>query len=54
MPEINERIEDKAEMRLADIESRRIEVYNKLMNVKGKKKKGKGGKAGKAGKGKKK
>ena len=40
-------------MRLADVESRRIELYNKLMNVKSKKKgKGKGAKAG-GGKGKK-
>lgn len=47
---INERIIDKQEMRQADVESRRIEMYNNMMNVKGKKgKKGKGAK-GKKGK----
>jgi len=41
--EINERIEEKQEMREVDVESRRIEIFNKLMNAKSKKgKKGKG------------
>ena len=53
MQEINERIEEKQELRHADVESRRIELYNKLMNVKSKKKGKKGGKGAK-GKGKKK
>lgn len=37
-------------MRQADVETRRIELYNKLMNVKSKKKGKKGGKAGAKGK----
>ena len=37
-------------MRLADVESRRIEIFSKLMNVKKKKGK-KGGKGAKGGKG---
>ena len=53
LQEINERIEEKQELRHADVESRRIELYNKLMNVKSKKKGKKGGKGAK-GKGKKK
>jgi hypothetical protein len=50
LAEINERIEEKQEMRQADVETRRIELYNKLMNVKSKKKGKKGGKAGAKGK----
>tara|TARA_B110000285_G_C15004287_1_gene553022 strand:+ start:744 stop:1067 length:324 start_codon:yes stop_codon:yes gene_type:complete len=53
LQEINERIEEKQELRHADVESRRIELYNKLMNVKSKKK-GKGKGKGAKGKGKKK
>ena len=54
LKELNERIDEKDEMHQADIESRRYEVYWRLMDAKGKKKKkGKGG-AKKGGKGKKK
>jgi hypothetical protein len=49
--EINERIEEKQEMREVDVESRRIELFNKLMNAKSKK--GKKGKGKGKGKGKK-
>ena len=51
LDQLEERVGEKEEMRQADIESRRFEVYWRLMDQKkGKKKKGKGGK----GKGKKK
>lgn len=46
LTEIYERIEEKQEMREVDVESRRIEIFNKLMNAKSKKKGKKGGKGG--------
>ena len=53
--DVEERVGEKEDMRFADIESRRIEVYSKIMDVKrSKKKKGKGGGAKKAAGGKKK
>ena len=57
LQDIEDRIAEKEDMRQADIESRRYEVYWRLMDTKkGKKKRGKGGakKAGGAGKKKKK
>ena len=49
LKDLEERIGEKEDMRQADIESRRQEVYSKLMDVKKRgKKKGKGGGAKKA------
>ena len=54
--DLEDRISEKEDMRQADIESRRYEVYWRLMDAKKGKKRGKGGakKAGAAAKGKKK